>query len=227
MAPKKQKGAPASTAKVPPKKLTRAEKSVINKSTFQAASKAAHRAVLKEMVLDVVEPRPQDRIKPLLATGVRGAPVIYTDELGAQLFEYITNGLSMEKISRLDGMPSTSIMLRWIGNVNHPFSKLYLEAKQLLVALYEERMIEVAEEPLLGDITVARQAVTRDGDVVALKETRTSDNVARSELKFKAYMWTLSHLRPTKHGRNPDQSSGAANEQLKGLFDALKAGPAE
>jgi hypothetical protein len=78
-----------------------------------------------------------------------------------------------------------------------------------------------------GEIRTEKQVLTKDGDVVDVVETRHVDNVERSKLALQGIQWTLSHLKPRKHGRSPDTSSDKPNEQLEGLFAALKAGPAD
>ena len=70
-----------------------------------------------------------------------------------------------------------------------------------------------------------RQVITKDGDIVWVTEKKTVDNVARSTLALAGLQWSLSHLMPKKHGRQPDGDAGKANAQLEGLFNALKAGP--
>lgn len=231
MAPRKQKGAPASTAKVP---LTKAEL----KAQRSATNKAKHVTDKQTFFAEAEKLKPAAPPKSKLLKGQSNPEVlkehsgnaprcVYTIELGEELFEHIAMGMSMEKIGRLPNMPHPVTLMKWVHDMNHPFNKVYTEAKQLMVYLLEERAMDVANDPLMGDIVTQRQAVTKDGDVVDLEETRTSDNVERSKLKLMAIQWSLSHLNPRKHGRNPDQGASTGNEQLKGMLDALKAGPAE
>ncbi len=130
------------------------------------------------------------------------------------------------KIGKMDGMPSDITMFRWIGDKAHPFSEVYKRAKELLVARYEEEIQEIASEALVGEIVTERDAVV-DGDVVRLTETRRADNVERAKVKIAARQWGLSHLMPSKHGRNADPEAGKPNEQLAALFASLKSGPAQ
>jgi hypothetical protein len=196
----------------------RAERSAANKAAY-AANKAAAMAHAQSTV---------DSIRAIAGNKKFGQPPVpWTEELGDTLFELIATGHSMDMIGAMEGMPSVFNMLKWRQDETHPFSSLFSRAKQQLVDLYEERAQLAALQPLEFVIKTRKQVVTRDGDVVWVTERKIVDNTARSALQLQAYQWTLGHLKPKKHGRNPDQGGGGTNEQLKGLIDALKAGPAE
>ena len=133
----------------------------------------------------------------------------------------------MDNISQMEGMPGLGTMVRWLGSEEHPFKKIYARAKQLLLELYEERAQLAAVNPEPFVIVTERQVLNRDGDIVDVIERKRVDNVQRSALKLEGYRWTLGYLNPKKHGRTPDPGASQPNEQLEGLFAALKAGPAE
>ena len=230
MAPtSKKRGAPASASKslVRRKKVktydgrpTRAEKSVENKKRYaaeQAAGKRESRVVLEKLRSEVLSPKS--------AIGRPGFP--WSDKLGERLFELISTGHGMDNISQMEGMPGLGTMVRWLGSEEHPFKKIYARAKQLLLELYEERAQLAAVNPEPFVIVTERQVLNRDGDIVDVVERKIVDNVQRSALKLEGYRWTLGYLNPKKHGRTPDPGASQPNEQLEGLFAALKAGPAE
>lgn len=211
MAPKKQATAPAS------KKPARSRKKPPNDPNWKPkgaaqALRVAHRAALRTTAQE------------LIATIVPfdGA---YTDEIGQTMASCVADGMSLDALDEFQALPPRRIVLKWITDENHPFHKLYYEAKKLLVPLYEERALVVAGMSLEGTVKTKKQVVTRDGDVVDTEEERTFDNVERSKLMVGVLQWSLAHLSPKKHGRNPDPGTGSPNEQLKGLFDALRAGP--
>jgi hypothetical protein len=241
MAPAKKKGKPAPASKTKPvvpevlaakeaAKVARAEKKeeerlarVAKRAERSAANKAAYAA---SKVLALAEARSSIESLRALAGRKFGTPSLpWTEELGDRLFELIATGHSMDEIGRMDDMPSVFHMLKWRQDETHPFCLLFTRAKQQLVDLYEERAQLAALQPETFVQKTRKQVVTRDGDIVWVTENRIIDNVARSALKFQAYQWTLAHLRPKKHGRNPDPSTGSANEQLKGMLEALKQGP--
>lgn len=239
---KKATNAPAS------KKLVTAEPTVVDK---KEAAKIAKREAAEQARLARIAARAQrteenrarwkadkeaalqgsqeqlSAIRRLASIGGPGSKVKWTEELSEALFELIATGHGMQQIAEMEGMPSLFCMLKWRADETHPFCKVYTRAKDYLVTLYEEQAHLAAIQPELFVLKTRKQVVTRDGDIVWVTENRTVDNVARSSLKLQAYQWTLSHLKPKKHGAKPDPSTGSANEQLKGLFDALMAGPVD
>lgn len=133
----------------------------------------------------------------------------------------------MNAISKLEGMPSVYQMMKWLAEEEHPFTKCRARAQRELVPYYEEMAKEIAMTSNTYDIVTKKQVITKDGDVIEVEETRTVDNVERSKLAVSTLQWSLSHLAPKKHGRNPDPNADKPNEQLEGLFAALKHGPIE
>jgi hypothetical protein len=224
MASKTKKGTPAPTSKKPVVRKdglpTRADKKKVNKAAKQAAQSDVSAAIAdrKELGMAIAAPT---------IAQIMGKPVEWTDELGEALFALISTGYGMEAIAAIDGMPSLYRQLKWLADVTHPFFEIHSRAKATLVPLYEEKAQQLGMTSNPGQIVTEKQVVTKDGDVVDVVETRTVDNVERSKLAVATLQWSLSFMQPKKHGRNPDPTTGTANEQLKGLFEALKAGPVD
>jgi len=218
---KKATNAPASkkpAAKKPAKKdggPTRAQKKVINKAT-----KASADAMVRDIVVQHKEAG-RTEVPPLPTYSG------WTSELEDALYTLIATGNGMREISKMHGMPPLVQMLRWLSDETHPFSLTYARGKQAVVSLYEEDIQAISLAANIGEIRTEKQVLTKDGDVVDVVETKYVDNVERSKLAVATMQWTLGHLRPRKHGRVPDLSSDKPNEQLEGLFAALKAGPAD
>ena len=151
----------------------------------------------------------------------------YTDELDAQLFQLLSTGSSLDTISRLEGMPPLWVILGWLADETHKLNSTYTRARKMVIPLYEDRALDIALNPKLGIVKVKRQALTKDGEVVDLEETRESDNVERAKLALGAYQWALGWMVPKKHGRAAMQADDKPNEQLESLFQSLKAGPVQ
>jgi hypothetical protein len=222
MATKKEAtNAPASkkpAAKKPAKKdggPTRAQKKAINKAT-----KASADAMVRDIVVQHKEAG-RTEVPPLPTYSG------WTSELEGALYTLIATGNGMREISKMHGMPPLVQMLRWLSDETHPFSLTYARGKQAVVSLYEEDIQAISLAANICEIRTEKQVVTKDGDVVDVVETKYVDNVERSKLAVATMQWTLGHLKPRKHGRAPDQSGDKPNEQLEGLFAALKAGPAD
>lgn len=215
MAPakKQKKGAP-STASGKKKKgwATQAERD--ERKSRPRRARAEHRAQLYRRAIEVVKELPEFSGE-------------YTAALGDAFAVLIADGCTLDNVSSFACMPPRYMLLRWIADKEHPLSRIYYDAKALLVPLYEERAQAAADNPLRGVIVTRRQAVTKTGAVVDLREEREVDNVERSKLQVGTYQWTLSHLLPKKHGRNAQPAAGEPNDQLKALFESLKQGPAE
>ena len=205
---------------------TRTEKKQANKARHRivtaAAQTTANKVVSagKEIGAAIVSRPPA----PERERYWRKPDVAWTDELGEDLFILMSTGHGMQDIAKLDGMPSVYQMMRWFADEKHPFSSCRTRAQEQVVPFYEELAKDIAMTSNPQTIVTRKQVLTKDGDIEDLVEERVVDNVERSKLAVVALQWTLSHLKPKKHGRNPDLAPGR-NEQLEGLFAALKAGP--
>jgi hypothetical protein len=232
MAPSKKKGAPPASASSKSVRLlgskkagtpTRAERSTVNKSEHKAIRESGY-----ELAKTIVKNQKRTGLAAAsqMVQDVIGKPVVWSDKLGEALFALVATGHSMDEIAKIDGMPSLFQMLKWLSDPAHPFSITRARGKDMLVPLYEEQGQRIAVNTNTCTLKTRRQVVTRDGDIVWVEETKEIDNVARSALALQGLQWTLSHLMPKKHGLKPEPTAGP-NEQLEGLFAALKAGPAE
>lgn len=227
MATAKKRGAPASAsggsvayrpgskAEIERRRLVKAAEREKKRADFLVRRREAQVSVKEEMRARApkIEPARVER---------NGNAYVYNEALDNALFSLIVCGTTLEEIAEREGMPSLSTLLIWIGTKDHPFGATYIKAKEMLVPLYEERVVAVATKAQMGEIVVER-----DGIEGPSTEVRRVDAVERSKLAVSAYQWSLSHLRPRKHGRNADPQAGQPNEQLKALFDALNAGPVE
>lgn len=230
---KQKRGAPASASKpVRPKNERTLKNSHARMGktggrskdpVVRAAKLAAFNKAQAEIMARIKEERrPVEPPSTPFAFGSGGGEIKYTDALDVKLMELFTNGYTIDEVDEMPGMPSRSVLLTWLSMVDHPFSKTYLLAKAKLVPLYEERALSAATKSLVGEVVT-----TKEDPLGATIEVRRTDNVARSTLIFNAYQWSLSHLKPKKHGKQPDTGGDGPNEQLKALFDSLKAGPSK
>lgn len=229
MAPKvPKKGKPAPTSKKPvvrkDGKPTRAEKKQANKDAHKAAVASAN-AVVKSVVDDMKAAgkfAANEQLKKIL-----GRPVEWSPELEKALFALISTGHGMREISEMEGMPPLYQMLTWLAEDTHPFSICRARAKDQLVPLYEETVQSMAMNTNPFELLTRKQVLTKDGDKVWVTERRQVDNTERTKIAIQTTQWSLGHLRPKKHGRSPEQTSNGPNEQLKGLFESLKAPPVD
>jgi hypothetical protein len=233
MAPSKKKGAPPASAssksvRLPGSKkadgiATRAERRVVNKSVHKATRASGY-----ELAKTVIAERKEAGrvVAAQTLSELIGKPLEWSKPLEEALFALISTGHSMDEIATITGMPSVYQMLKWLSDPAHPFSVTRARAKDMLVPLYEEQGQRIAVNSNPCILKTRRQVLDKFGAPVWIEETKEIDNVARSALALQGLQWTLSHLMPKKHGLKPEPTAGP-NEQLEGLFAALKAGPAE
>ena len=195
------------------KQSTKAEKL----AKVHAARKVAADEVSQELGARALEKkRPQGQ-----------PPYPYTKALGYKMHDLLVAGIGIKKISQMDGMPCDATIYTWIGNPAHPFSELYKTAKQLMIARFEEEIQEIADEEHIGEVRTEREVLNKDGEVVTVIEVKKFDAIEHRKLRIEARRWSLSHLMPKKHGRQPDMGNTGKNEQLEALFTSLKSGPVE
>jgi hypothetical protein len=244
MAPKKKQSATAPAVSVPVKRSTKSKKAVPvaevksprrpgskkaglpTKAERSVANKAAYHSA--RAIVVKLEHEVQATVAAERKIGRPPGPEFpWTAELGESLFVLLATGSSMRDISNIEGNPSLYQLLKWVYDKDHPFSKIRERAKEMLVPLFEDDARALTQVPTSYSIVTHKQVLTRDGDVEDLVEQRTVDNVERAKLAFQGLQWTLAHLMPKKHGRSPDTGAQGPNEQLEGLFAALKQGPAK
>jgi hypothetical protein len=235
-AKKQSKGVPAHPAgeRKYNGELTRKARKIINKERLREVNKVMYKAVKDQVAAHTkdlprktsvdVAPKVKVRASKFTIQELK-ADWPYTDELDAQLFQLLSTGSSLDTISKLEGMPPLWIILGWLADATHKLNTTYTRARNMVIPLYEDRALDIALNPKCGTIKVKRQALTKDGKIVDLEETREGDNVERAKLAFGAYQWALGWMVPKKHGKQATQDADKPNEQLEALFQSLKAGP--
>jgi len=217
MAPaKKQKGKgappiPAVKARKPVvKKLTRAEKSAINRAAF-------HR-IRKEEVAKLPPAVPRAVVQ-----GEEPRPTLYDVELGKKIcLMFATDpDMSLLKLNRDPELPTVWTFYEWLRD-NPTLDKLYTQAQELHTDLQAAQLEEMTATPLIGEVRTKRT-----GKGFKTEEVKTYDNVERMKVRVSVRQWLLAKRRPKKYGTAEDNVGTGQNAQLTALFDALKAGPAE
>lgn len=238
MAPAKKRGAPASAAgerqwkpsKRIGKQKTKAEKLAVCVAKDRAAFKELKNqlsARAKEYAQQPYTEEVVTRVEQAIKRQV-GRPTMYTEAMGKRMSDLLVAGISVMEICEADGMPGEVTVFRWIGDPKHPFSMLYKNAKQLMVARFEEENQRIADEPQIGEIITTRESINPvTGELQTTTEVKKYDMLEHRKLRIATRQWTLSHLMPKKHGHHAQPGGDAPNEQLNALFAALNAGPKE
>ena len=208
--PKKLKPA-AVVVTLPPKKLTRKEKSVANK--------AAYRNIVKE----VFSKAKSAKIKAA-AIAVRNAPVdaqkpvVYDPEVAKKIcLMFATDpNMSLLVLTVDPTLPTVWHFYEWLRD--HPeFDKQYTRARELWCDLRAAQIVTASQQPLIGVITTKRTG-GKDGDTV---ETKEFDNVPRANLAIETQKWLLARERPKKYGAQPIESD--SSNTLQELLNSFRA----
>jgi hypothetical protein len=222
------------------RKPSTAEERAALKAEKSAKKSAEWRAATAELRKEIHDAKPKlprreagpgrgNRAPGLLAvktsSGPGGPSIVCTPELQQKITDLVAAGASLDSIGKMPAMPSLVTMLRWIQNKEHPFSAAYYDARDLLVTLYEERVLMIATTVNPQEIVTTKTGVDKDGNAYESREVKVVDAIERSRLAADTYKWVLGGMRPKKWGRQVEESTGGSNAQLEGLFAALKSGP--
>jgi hypothetical protein len=120
-----------------------------------------------------------------------GRPSAYDPGIGDKVLEMLASGLSLRAICQEPQLPSECTVRRRVLDDN-AFATQYARARNIGLDCLADRMLELAETPVLGEKTVRKA----DGGI----EITTGDTVDRSRLAVDAIKWQLSKMRPDKYG---------------------------
>lgn len=131
------------------------------------------------------------------ATGKRGRPSMYSEELAAEICERIASGKSLRKVCEADDMPSISAVTKWL-NSKPDFVAQYARARD-------------------------GQADTYAGEIVEIADTEPDPNKAR--VRIDARKWVAARLAPKKYGDKIAHTGGdeGDNPIRAVLIDAIGA----
>jgi len=107
-----------------------------------------------------------------------GRPSIYTDELAARICERRSAGESVRRICRDDDMPSTTTVMRWLGD-NPEFRVQYARACEIDAETEFDALQDIADEATPQDVQVAK-------------------------LRIDTRKWVLSKRNPKKYGERQE-----------------------
>jgi len=116
-----------------------------------------------------------------------GRPSGFTEEIADVICERLANGESLRAICRDDGMPSTSMVFRWLGEFSN-FRDRYARAREAQADALFDEILEIADE------------TTFDTEITENGSRPNSEWIARSRLRVDARKWMASKLAPKKYG---------------------------
>lgn len=111
-----------------------------------------------------------------------GRPHGYTEEKALEICELVADGQSINKISKMPGMPNRSTILKWFRDVPE-FSTMYARAKEIGFEVLADEIIDLADA----------------------EENMNKDQLRRHQLMIDTRKWLLAKLQPRKYGERVTQ----------------------
>lgn len=116
-----------------------------------------------------------------------GRPSIATPELKAEIIRRIEeDGLSLRAVLRMEDMPCRRTVDLWMA-ADAEFLGQYTRAREIRAELLEERMREIADEPV-------NKVATQFG------EHMDSAHVAKQKLQIETLRWSMARMAPKTYG---------------------------
>lgn len=116
-----------------------------------------------------------------------GRPTDYSDDLAGVICGRLADGESLRSICRGEGMPSVSMVMRWLG-ANDQFREQYARAREVQAESMFEEMLEIADDGR-NDWVEKEQGNAVD-----------HEHVSRSKLRVDTRKWMLARMAPKKYG---------------------------
>lgn len=117
--------------------------------------------------------------------------------MAAKLCGLIADGMSLRKVCELPGMPSTSMVMRWLADEERAeFREQYACAREAQADYLAEQMLDIADEECTM-VRASKHGGDDDGQVEVLFDATA---VARNRLRVDTRKWLASKMAPKKYG---------------------------
>ncbi|EIG9177928.1 DNA-binding protein [Escherichia coli] len=128
-----------------------------------------------------------------------GRPHGYTEEKALEICELVADGQSINKISKIPGMPNRSTILKWFRDVPE-FSTMYARAKEIGFEVLADEIIDLADAEVNTD----------------------KDQLRRHQLMIDTRKWLLAKLQPRKYGERVTQEIVGNREEAPVQVEVTK-----
>ncbi|EKH3265651.1 DNA-binding protein [Escherichia coli] len=128
-----------------------------------------------------------------------GRPHGYTEEKALEICELVADGQSINKISKLPGMPTRSTILKWFRDVPE-FSIMYARAKEIGFEVLADEILDIADSANNTD----------------------KDQCRRHQLMIETRKWLLAKLQPRKYGERVTQEIVGNREEAPVQVEVTK-----
>lgn len=130
----------APTKPVKPKAPTKPRKKASPKAKASLQAQAP-------IVSELVEHRPIASNAPVIEIKQkrRGRDTVYTEELGTQICEMLSDGTKIGDICKIPGMPSEPTIRAWSIDFDHPFAGMYAHAREVGYTKMGDEILSIAD----------------------------------------------------------------------------------
>lgn len=175
----------------------------VSKDTIKAkADKAAKRSAGEEIVEPVAPIDPPivkaAEIKAAAVTIIppkrkRGRPSRYTPALGKAICKMLASGMTLIDVCRRDAMPHESVVRWWAAQPEHPFSTMYVRARQIGYLHMGDELLDIADN-------AKNDWMERADDDGRTMMVLNREAIARSQLRIETRKWVLAKALPKIFG---------------------------
>ena len=158
------------------------------KNSLKNMSKSASKAPSKvkpETARAKAKPLPAKKATPAR----RGRPSIFTPELAESICDLIADGKSSRQVCAELAL-SERVLFNWLKK-DAEFMQQYAHAREMQADLLFGQIIAIADTPLMGTKTVAKEWGL---------EVTTGDMIEHRRLQVDARKWLVAKLAPKKYG---------------------------
>jgi disulfide oxidoreductase YuzD len=159
-------------------------------------------------------------------------PTDFTPALGDRICDQLADGSSLRTICAAEDMPGKTTVFRWLAQAEKrdapeqliEFRDQYARAREAQADALADEIVNIADQPLVGVITVDKQQSVGRGEHAHLEdvtEVTTKDSVDRARLMIDARKWFAGKLNPKKYGPKiqHDGAIGLRHEDALDLLD--------
>lgn len=124
------------------------------------------------------------------------AKTTYTDKIGDEICNRISNGESLRSVCSTKGMPDKATVFRWLAT-NDTFRDHYARAREAQADALFDEIVDIANTPVMGK----KEKYDADGKLI---ESSTGDMIEHRRLQIDARKWVAAKLRPKVYGDKLD-----------------------
>lgn len=141
--------------------------------------------------LGLVEVTKEDRRKePKIQPKWLGATGVYTDEIASIILTRMSDGETLAKICRSDGMPTATTVRKW-AREKEEFGKEYAIAVRLQNDALADEMLDIADNVEIGETITETE-----GEEGNTTKTVRADMTKHREMRINARQWRLEKIDP-------------------------------